>query len=164
MKKPLVLGLLAFLMIPLSSCKAQTQEEALLFTVSDKTLTNAEFGALASGQNSSILFVEACFDFFYRGLDDVKLYLADHESVTQEEADSLWKEARLGQNEYYQSKNQEMADRYSLSSICDSLEISDFDPSVELIYLDGKIEQSEANVLNLLLKDTHTVSVDFYLA
>ena len=82
--------------------------------------------------------------------------------MTQEEADSLWKEAEQEQEEYYRSKNQGMADLYSLSSYCDVLEVSEYLPSVELVYLDGKISEAELNQLNLVLKDEHTESVAFY--
>lgn len=163
--KKLGLGLLAVSLLTLAGCQAGeggSVERTLLVEVNDKTLTNDEFDAVTDFTGANILFAEISFDFFYRGLDDVKLYLMENESVTQEEADSLWKEAEQEQEEYYRSKNQGMADLYSLSSYCDVLEVSEYLPSVELVYLDGKISEAELNQLNLVLKDEHTESVAFY--
>lgn len=160
--KKLGLGLFVVSMVCLAGCNAESEERTLLVEVSDKTLTNDGFDAVTDFTGANILFAEIDFDFFYRGLDDVKLYLVENENLSQEEVDSLWSEARQGQKEYYTSKNQEMATKYSLASYCDHLEVSSYNSSLELVYFDGKISDSELNQLNLVLKDEHTECVAFY--
>lgn len=146
-------------LLSLAGCNAGGWERTLLVKVSDKTLTNDGFDAVTDFTGASILFAEISFDFH---IEIEKPPFDEDDSKTLEEHQSELQSIRKANKEYFTAKNQEMVDKYSLISFCDHLEVDSYTPSVELIYLDGKISESELNRLNLVLKDEHTVSVDFY--